>query len=473
MRTPQWKHQAIEYAHRMDPARAWFWQPRTGKTKMAIDNACYLAQAQEITGVIIVAPNFVHTNWLDRELPRHHWDDVNYSAYAWRSTNPENNSLVQAFIEKPSDLAWFAINQDALILERCQNTIARFLKARKSVAIFYDESHHFSVPGARRTAIARGLARLCAYRRTLTGTPAENRPLQLFSQFELLEKAALGHKTFTEFKDTYAKIEQTSTKGGRRFPRVVGYRNLDQLKERIAPYTSVVLRRDCEDLPPIQEEIRPVEWSPTLKKHWKECKAKAADFFLARGARSIAEGGAALTKLQQIEGGFWKQDDRIEPLARPEDNPKLRALVEEVEQHDAQVLIWAVYRHEIDAIANVLGRDAVRMYGGDKDRPTSIRQFRGGNVKCLIGHPMAVGEGQDFSTATKLIWYSQTPDAVLKSQANERATAVGKGSVQIVHLITPGGVDEYYRKLTDRKSVLADEMSREGLIEILERMNAE
>ena len=61
----------------------------------------------------------------------------------------------------------------------------------------------------------------------------------------------------------------------------------------------------------------------------------------------------------------------------------------------------------------------------------------------------------------------------MRSQANERATAMGKGSVQIVDLITPGGVDAYYRKLTESKVVLADEMSREGLIEILRKLEGQ
>ena len=56
MRLPQYTHQKAEYlAHRDDAARAYFWQMRTGKSKMVVDNACYLEEGDKIDGVIVLA----------------------------------------------------------------------------------------------------------------------------------------------------------------------------------------------------------------------------------------------------------------------------------------------------------------------------------------------------------------------------------------------------------------------------------
>lgn len=471
MRTTQWKHQKKEYdEHRFDEARAWFWQMRTGKSKQAIDNACCLASALEIRGVLIIAPNGVHRNWVERELPAHHWSDIKGTAFAWRNVDPKNDAKAAWFLETKSDLGWLAVNQESLIIPRVQHAIAKFIKLRRSVMLIADESHHFGRAGAKRTGVARGLGRMCSYRRILSGTPVENSPLQAFSQFEILEKGALGFTAYGDFKGEYATYYQAETKSGKRFPKLKKYKHLDDLREKMARFSSVVLRSDCEDLPPIQTDVRLVEWEETLQTHWRDCKNKMADFFIARGARNIADGGAALIKLQQIEGGFWKQDSKIERLVDDDNNPKTAAVRDEVEQHDGQVIIWAIYRHEIESLARIFGEDACTLYGGSPDRQATIERFRRGVYRVAICQPQAVGEGQDFSAATKIIWYSQTPDAVLRAQANERATAVGKGSVQIVDLITPGGVDQYYRKLTETKTSLGDDMSREGMIAILEQL---
>jgi SNF2 family DNA or RNA helicase len=473
MKTPQWAHQKKEYdEHRLDPARAWLWQMRTGKSKQAIDNACYLYEAQEIGGVLIVAPNGVHRNWISREIPRHHWDTSAYGSFAWQNSDPDNAAKFDSFMNPPwPALRWLAVNQESLIIERCKRAIAKFIRSGRSTMLIVDESHHFAVPGAKRTAVARGLGRACSYRRILSGTPVENSPLQAFSQFEILEKGALGFTTFGGFKNEFAIFENVRTRGGRSYPKITAFKNGERLKQAMSRFTSVVLRSDVEDLPEVQIDTRVVEWDPHLRKAWRDCKAKASAFFLERGAREIVDGGAALVKLQQIEGGFWKQDEKIEALVDFESSPKVEALRDEIVQHDGQVVVWAIFRHELEALSRLLGKRVCLLYGGSRDRQKLLDDFRSGQYDVALCQPAAVGEGQDLSTATKIIWFSQTPDAIVRQQANERATAVGKGSVQIVDLITPGGTDWYFKKITEKKVTMADDMSRRGMLNVLKDLD--
>ena len=43
----------------------------TGKSKVEIDNAAYLYANNKITTFVIIAPNGVHRNWLNNEIPIH------------------------------------------------------------------------------------------------------------------------------------------------------------------------------------------------------------------------------------------------------------------------------------------------------------------------------------------------------------------------------------------------------------------
>ena len=43
----------------------------TGKTKVIIDNSAYLYANNKINFLVVIAPNGVHRNWINNELPLH------------------------------------------------------------------------------------------------------------------------------------------------------------------------------------------------------------------------------------------------------------------------------------------------------------------------------------------------------------------------------------------------------------------
>lgn len=471
MRTTQWKHQAAEYiANRGARSRALLWQPRTGKTKQIIDTACWLASAFEINGVIIVAPNGVHRAWVDLEIKAHQWVNVSHTAFAWRFSKPGNAGDFEQFMHRQAELKYLAFNMESIIRPEVKKALLRFIKHHSPVLLVFDEAHHFSRPGAKRTATARSFARRAHWRRILTGTSVEDSPLQAFSEFELLEKAALGYDTYAPFKAHHADYIVQETKGGQRYPRLAGYKNLDQLKERMAPYSSVVLREDCEDLPAVQTVKRIVELTPTQRSWWNKVKDQEIEFLEKMNSGQALYAGAAKVKLQQIEGGFWKTKSGIEQIIPVERNPKMLILFDEIEQYDGSMIVWFQFIHELEAAYEALnsaGITAGRFHGKAKLRDRDFRLFREGKIKPLLAQPAAMGEGYTLSNAGKIVWYSQTPSARLKRQANERATAMGKASVQVVDMYAPGGVDQDWITLTDGKTERADDVSRWGLQQLV------
>lgn len=464
-----WAHQEEEFRlHRSDEARALLWQMRTGKSRAVVDLACHLFLSWEIGGVLIVAPNGVHRQWLELEVPKHCWPGVMCVKYAWRFANPNNFrewTMFQVMCAGDA-MRWMAVNLESMIRPEVQRAVTQFKKRCGRALIVFDESHHFARPGAKRTGVARGLARQFEYRRILTGTESENSPLQSFSQYELLEREALGHKTYGSFKSRYADYELVKTRSGQRFPKLTGYKNLDELKRAKAKYSSVVLRSDCNDLPPVQRDLRVIELTKKQAELWHSVKANEIETLERLGRDAALVGGAALVKLQQIEGGIWKHaDGRVEHVVSPDNNPKMLVSIDEIMQYDGQVLVWFQYIHELEAICDKLTEMGVtcgRFHGTAKHRDRDLLAFQQGRLRVMLGQPTAGGEGRSFP-AGKIVWHSATPDAVVRSQANERATVMGGESVQIVDLAAPGGVDDRFIRLTDTKTLRADDMSRDGL----------
>ena len=479
----RFKHQQKEWDdHRYAEARAYLWQPRTGKSRMTVESAVALHEALEIGGVLVLAPNGVHTQWVVEQVPRWGYG----MTHAWRFSDPRNREKWEAFLRHLTawhtgmiscgerQLYWLSVNTESLIRDEVREAIKQFKRLVGGAMLVLDESDEYGRPGSKRTGVARGLARQFEYRRILTGTVIDESPLNAFSQFEIMRKEALGHRTFGSFKAEFATYEQVGF-GARRFPKLVGYRNLDLLRDRMAPWSSVVLRSDCDDLPEIMQVHRQIEMAPNQIKWWNAVKKKLILELEDLGENRVFAGGAALVKLQQIEGGFFKREDgTLESLVPLEHNPKMLALTEEVTQHDSQVIAWFAYVHEIRAAREYLagkGIDCVEYHGqmNMAERERGLEEFKRGKHVALLGQPAAGGKGRDMSAASKIVYFSHVPRAVIRGQSMERATKMGGQSVQLVDLLTPVG--EYFLSLTDKKIALADDVSRTGLRGVLERMS--
>jgi len=487
-------HQEVEWVHRYDEARALLWQMRTGKTRTVVEHACALHDSLSINGVLVVAPNGVHRQWAEEQI--HIWGRGQQNGFAWRYSDPDNMKKWADWRIKirtePEALHWLCINMEILIKPQIQKLVQWFKKEVGPAMLVVDESHHHARPGAKRTAVARSLGRIFEYRRILTGTAMENSPFQAFSQFEILERGALGHTTFggtskksrasrhpcptcgmhcRGFKHEFATWRQ-ERRGGHLVSVLDEYQNLDILKQRMATYSSVVLRSDCEDLPELMRDHRIAEMEPEQLKWWNAVKNQELENIERFGLEKVFDGGAALVKLQQIEGGFWRHSDgKIQQIVPLNKNPKMLILSDEIEWHDGQVIVWFEYLHEIDAALKFLDGTGIKcgvFSGREPFRDRHLAAFKAGEVRVLLAQPRAGGEGRDMSVASKIVWYSQTPDAIVRTQANERATKMGGKSVQLVDLITP--VSKYFLSITDKKSTLADDVARRGLQMILSNL---
>lgn len=490
-RLPPFAHQFRDFeenAERHAIAKAW--HMRTGKTKSEIDRACHLYRAGKINGVLIFAPKGVHRNWVEVEWPAHVWDNVPSVALGWYASElsaKAGNKIAQArragwHLERDSWLATLksaktdsrlmvlAINDESMIRKDVRKILAYFIKHRKLLCIF-DESDDFGIPGSKRTKMARSLARRCAYRSILSGTLVTASPLAAFSQYELLEKGALGFERFQDFKDRYANYVTKTTRAGRNYPALVGFKNLDELRERMAKFTSVVLREDCHDMPDLIRETLLVKPTPEQLRVYRELH-KTFMVDIAANRVSVGERAPRFQKLQQVFSGFVIDEfGKVRPI--PGGNPRLDLLSEQVELAPGKVIIWCQFQADIDSVKLRLERDGhsiVEYHGrvSDKLKLNALREFRqNGSVKALVGHPKSGGRGLDFSIASAVFWYSHTFSARIRAQAMERATKVGGKNIRIVDFRAPGPDVRILATIDDRIDI-ANMLAGQGMKNFLQ-----
>lgn len=472
-------------------ARAMAWTMRAGKSKTAIDRAFYLFKAGKIDAVLVFAPNGVHANWVEREFVRHAWDSASWSALVWRSKVASAKAGNKLGVDKSLDWKierelWYnalkagmktdslfvlAIATETMIRKDVRQAIARLLKWRRVLVIF-DECDDFGVPGSTRTKMARSLRDKCRYRIIMSGTMLDANPLAAWSQFELLSKGALGFDKYADFKSHFADYVTRETRAGRKYPALIGFKNLDELRDRIAQWTSVVLREDVAMSPIIPEEV---VFEPTDEQaeHYESLR-KTFILELEEGLISVGERAPRFRKMQQVFSGFVIDEYKSRFLI-PGANPRLDATAHQCFLAPGKFIVWCEFQADIDFLTARLAADGLRVvpYHGrvsDEDKLANLKAFNDDPaIDGILLQWQTGARGLDMSVASTIINHSHTFKARLRKQAGDRASAVGGGAVTVVDIVAPGP-DRHILKTTASRIDVADSIAGRGLKTLLEGM---
>jgi hypothetical protein len=483
-REPAWPHQVEEFeAHRDAKVRALHWQPRTGKSKAMVDLACYLYEQGKIDAVLVLAPMNVHANWQRNQIFRHTWEGVDSRAFTWsstdRRTDPKAYDRAFGGLLAHEGLAWFAVNAEATTLAVAKPFLSAFVRRRR-ILLVVDETHEWRRPSSKRSSYARGLARKVAYVRCLSGTMVDNSPFHAWAQYELLAPAALGYKDYGDFERHFGIWEkrQIKVKGGRTrlVPACTGYRNQDELRERMARWTSYVHRCDVPGLPPLVNSRTEFELTAAQRRVYNDL-VKGAIVKLDNGEyMGEAEGAVLITRLQQAASGFAVDEDgAVVDLVKDEENPRLLALEAELALVGRKTVIYCRYREDVVRVMAACrrwGYKPVDYYGGTPKalRGDHERLFQEDeSVGPLVGNVKACGAGLEFSRGTDIIWYSHTHgDLIGRRQGDERCTKVGGESVGVCDFIALGTVDERMIRDQEEKIDVTEYLTGDGLRRYLE-----
>ncbi len=483
------KHQArFVRAHWDDPFYALHWEQGTGKTKALLDNATKLHKRGEIDGVLVVAPNGVHRNWVTDEIPLHATNMHGAFFTSGKAKTQKHKRMMNAALE--SDFPLIAMSFEGFMTKAGTDYAKKFFKNRK-VMFIVDESTGIKTPGAKRTKRIVAAGKLVEYRRNATGTPVANSPLDIYSQFLFLDQnfwKARGFSNYYVFKNYFGIWVKGVNKqqGGREFQHCVGFRNLEELHEMIAPYASRVTKDEVLDLEPKLYSKRYFELTKEQRRVYGELKDQAITFvdkYDAERERVLTEGGTPdplivaaplaivrLLRLHQVTSGYLPADDEDEETMVPlgTSNPRLECLMTLLEEVPHSAIIWARFRHDIDLIMERLGERAVRYDGkvNDEDRAKNKAAFNAGDAQFFVGNPAAGGKGLTLITARTVIYYNNDFRLENRLQSEDRAHRIGqKYPVNVVDIIAPDTVDEHIVKALRNKVNVARVVTGDNLKE--------
>ena len=427
-----------------------FMEMGTGKSKVLIDNMGMLYQSGLINFALVIAPKGVYRNWVAKEIPEHMSDDIPHRVIRWVSSpNKKQTEEMRSVKDKFNGLTIFVMNVESFSSLKGKNAgewMARALGSNGMIAI--DESTTIKNHKAKRTKALMKIAAGFKYRRLLTGSPITKSPMDIYSQCEFLRPGLLGYDSYYAFQGRYAVV-QRKTMGQAAFQQIIGFKNLDELTNKIDMFSFRVLKKDCLDLPDKIYTARYVGMTSEQFKMYEDVRRHAMvlldDGELVTAPAVITQ----MLRLQQIMSGHLKTDDG-EMLYFP--SKRMDALTEIMDEHDGKAIIWSRFRYDIQQITQMLndkfGEGSAAAYFGDTtddERNDIVKNFQNPNhpLRFFVGNPATAGYGLTLTEANLVVYYANDFNLETRIQSEDRAHRIGqKNNVTYIDLICEGSIDE-------------------------------
>lgn len=451
-KTKPFSHQHEEFTrHGADYVRGLFWEPGVGKTKPILDSFAYLVGEKEISGLVVIAPNGVHRNWVSDEIEAHLPEDVadRLRSHVWYSTSAKYHADHFADTLGYDGPAALVMSYHAVWTEKGGKAWKAFLKGRRCLYAL-DESQRVKSPNAKWSKRLLGSNVASPYKRVLSGTPVANSPFDLYNQLRFLDPDVwkkYGIPNYTVFKSFFGVWDKKTTRQGKEYPVCITYRNMDILNEELHRLGSRITKDEVLDLSPKMYSKRYVELTPYQKRIYKSLVDECA-VMLDAGELTAELALVRLLRLQQVVCGYLPASDDDDTLVDIQGgNPRLDLLSDVCEDLPHKAIVWVRFRRDAELISGhktFVGR-SVRVDGTvtGPARDRALDRFKkDSSVQFLIGNPAAIGEGHTLNMAKTVVYYSNSFNLVHRLQSEDRCHRIGQDSkVHYIDFVASGTVD--------------------------------
>jgi SNF2 family DNA or RNA helicase len=472
MQVDLWAHQqqGVENALAASDGYAFFFEQGTGKTLTTITTLrAWMNAEKRVLPTLILGPPIVVENWR-REFEKFSKIPSN-RIICLRGTGKKRLELFMDAIAKFKGDCIFITNYETLLM----TPVFEAFRVWKPEILVCDESQKVKSLKSKRTKLAVKLADIASRRLLLSGTPVLNSPMDLFSQFRILDRGDTFGKNFTAFQRAYFYDKNAGMPKQKYFPNwVIKTGAYEAINNKIKRRSLRVKKEDCLDLPPLVRQQIFVELSKDQQKHYAQMRD---DFVTYVSENQAAAAPLAITKgmkLQQIVSGFLRviDDEGNEIDFEFKDTPREKALRELLEElaPNHKILIWAAFRKNYEVIGNIcdgLGIPYVEVHGtvSAKARDQAVDDFNNDpSVRVFISHPRSGGIGINLVVSDYSIFYSRNfnlEDDLQAEARNHRGGSEIHEKITRIDLITPETIDEHICMALANKQDVSEKLLRD------------
>lgn len=411
---------------------------KTVVTLTAINNLIY--DSFEINKALVIAPLRVAEDTWSRESEK--WDHLKHLRISKILGTPTQRRKAIAM-----DADIYIVNRENVVW-LC-NELSQIGDGWDFDAVIIDELSSFKSPKAQRFKALRKYITRSSRVIGLTGTPAPNGLIDLWSQIYLLDGGERLGKTVTGFRERYFVPNQ------RNQTTIFNYKPKPEAEENINEKISdICISMKADDWLEMPERIDSIQTVRLSEKEMAAYEKFEKDAYLQFLEGEVtATSAAALTGklLQYSNGAMYLPDGRYVKTSEK----KLDMLEELVEAANGKpVLCFYSFRHDLERIQEKFPK--ARKLESSKD----ITDWNNGEIPMLLAHPAGAGHGLNLQAGGHIIvWFGLTWSLELYQQANARLYRQGQQEAVIIHhLITEGTMDSHVLESLQGKKDVQDDL---------------
>lgn len=417
-----------------------------GKSLTSIAIIGDLYKQQKIEKALIICPSSIISVWQE-EFNKFADYEYNIESIIGTTMSKRKDKLKSLFYKQGLKVA--IINYEATW------RMEKELNVYKPDFIICDESQKIKNPSASQSKTLHRLGAKAKYRMILTGTPVQNSPMDVFSQWKFLDPNIFG-LSFYAFRNHYAVM------GGYYNHQIIRFKNMDELTSKAHSIAYRITKEEALDLPDQVFLNRYCELEPSARAIYDKV-AKESYAELMDGEITATNILTKLIRLSQISGGHVKDDDgRMQVISKAKLN-ELKDIMEDIIiDNKKKLVVFARFIPEIESIKKLseeMKIECVYITGDVKteDRGKVRDMFQNNeNIKLFIAQIQTAGLGITLTAADTAVFYSLDFNYANYSQAIARTHRIGQtNTCTYINLISTETVDEKIIKALDNKEDIA------------------
>ena len=332
-------------------------------------------------------------------------------------------------------------------------------------ALILDEAQFIKNPTAQVTVAVKETD--ADQRLALTGTPLENRLLDLWSIVDFIQPGYLGNQAkFNELYEPKGDGPEWEVSTARR-----------RLSARLRPLMIRRLKKQvAKDLPDRIEERRDCELDEDQRKLYLAELRRSRDQVM----KTMQEKGLAKSKMHVLAALTRLRQICCHPKLVSNDSPSgktetLFELIEPILDAGNKVLLFSQFVEMLKLLETLCKERGIKTHiltGETKGRQEVVNSFQADTDPCVFLLSLrAAGTGLNLTNASYVVLYDPWWNPAVEAQAIDRSHRIGQTrTVNAYRLIAPGTVEEKIWDLQQRKAqTITDVLGEEGFARSLSK----
>lgn len=418
-----------------------FHEQGLGKTKIGIDLLLYWLKSTNIDTVLITTKRSLVANWEEELLFHTHLHP------RFLSSNRNDNFFV---FNSPSRV--IVTNFETILSEK--ERLKLFCKSR-NVAIIVDESAKIKNPDSLITKTFFELSPYFCKKVIMSGTPAANRPYDIWAQIFFLDEGESLGKDYASFKRSTDLPKDKSL--NEEYSTV-----LEGIFEKLSSFAIRETKQSANlELP---EKNYYDIWTLFTQDQWllyNKVKDEMKIEIIKDGNMIVDDSSQALKRLLrllQVTSNPKIINDSIDIKSSKEF--ELDRLIKTIISRDEKAIIWTTFVKNVDYFYEKYKEKygAVRFYGAlsPTERTKAVRTFKQGDARLFIATPQSAKEGLTLTVANNAIFYDRSFSLDDYLQAQDRIHRISQEKTcHIYNIMIRGSIDEWVNSLLNAKNKAA------------------